>query len=71
MFRGRGRGRGRPPKKLDEMKPEDMTKPVTCAVCNLEMPGINWPHHKQRFHNNLTWRVGDTPLVSYKNVTVV
>ncbi|KAL3282869.1 hypothetical protein HHI36_006028 [Cryptolaemus montrouzieri] len=37
-------------------------KTVTCAVCKKEIEKNNWAHHKQRYHNNLAWRIGDTPL---------
>ncbi|XP_018329237.1 uncharacterized protein LOC108739711 isoform X2 [Agrilus planipennis] len=37
-------------------------KVVTCAVCNLELDFTSWSYHKQRHHNNLAWRIGETPL---------
>lgn len=36
---------------------------VTCSSCNKSMPKKDWSHHKIR-HNNMTWRVGEHPLVS-------
>ncbi|XP_045472452.1 general transcription factor 3C polypeptide 2-like isoform X2 [Harmonia axyridis] len=37
-------------------------KTVTCAVCNKELDKSDWFYHKQRYHNNLAWRIGDPPL---------
>lgn len=36
---------------------------VTCAVCNGQIDKTKWMSHKKKKHNNLTWRVGDPPLV--------
>lgn len=36
-----------------------------CAVCMNIMAKTNWFLHKQNSHNNLAWRVGDPPLVSF------
>ncbi|XP_008194372.2 uncharacterized protein LOC103313276 [Tribolium castaneum] len=49
----------------DNMKEEDLddgTGNVTCAICNSTFDKNIWTHHKQRYHNNLAWRVGDPPL---------
>lgn len=37
---------------------------VTCAVCSEQLDKTKWASHKKKKHNNLTWRVGDPPLVS-------
>lgn len=36
---------------------------VVCAICNEEIDKMKWMVHKKKRHNNLTWRVGDPPLV--------
>ncbi|XP_044752037.1 uncharacterized protein LOC123311962 [Coccinella septempunctata] len=43
---------------------------VTCAVCNKDLEKNSWKHHKQRFHNNLAWRVGE-PALDLNNVEFV
>lgn len=36
---------------------------VTCAICHEGLDKAKWLTHKKKKHNNLTWRVGDPPLV--------
>ncbi|XP_050309290.1 uncharacterized protein LOC126745480 isoform X2 [Anthonomus grandis grandis] len=35
---------------------------VTCAVCNRKVSAKTWHLHRYMKHNNLAWRIGDTPL---------
>lgn len=49
------------PKKEEEI--DDGSGNVTCAICSQTISKTLWSHHKQRFHNNLAWRIGDPPLV--------
>ncbi|XP_066250284.1 uncharacterized protein [Euwallacea similis] len=35
---------------------------VRCAICNEELEKGKWVLHRYKKHNNLAWRVGDTPL---------
>ncbi|XP_063903465.1 uncharacterized protein LOC135122905 isoform X1 [Zophobas morio] len=46
----------------DEEMDDSSVSTVTCAICNSSMDKSLWTHHKQRYHNNLAWRVGDSPL---------
>lgn len=46
------------------MELDDSARNVTCAVCNAIIDKQSWRHHKQKFHNNLAWRIGDSPLVT-------
>jgi hypothetical protein len=47
---------------------DDGSGNVTCAICNSTFDKHLWSHHKQRYHNNLAWRVGDAPLVMILSV---
>ncbi|KAK9888369.1 hypothetical protein WA026_000622 [Henosepilachna vigintioctopunctata] len=46
----------------EELELKTLKTTVTCAVCKNEMDKNNWPYHKQRYHNNLAWRIGEPPL---------
>ncbi|CAG9861375.1 unnamed protein product [Phyllotreta striolata] len=35
---------------------------VTCCLCRNVFPEIDWPHHNETHHNNLSWRDGETPI---------
>ncbi|RZC38768.1 uncharacterized protein BDFB_007282, partial [Asbolus verrucosus] len=48
--------------KVKEEDIDDGSGNITCAVCNTTLDKNLWSHHKQRYHNNLAWRVGDPPL---------
>lgn len=63
-FFSRGRKpKGRKPAQRAQEDPGEEAKPVVCGRCNITLDAASWKNHKERFHNDLAWKLGEPAIV--------